>query len=138
MDTYLTHLSFQILVVTREGLGKATSMNTINLVSNDAGKMERSVLALAMLISAPFEIVGSICIFWVLIGWKALIGAGFFLLVVLYIVLIARKISGFQRKAAGFTDRRLALINEIIHGIRAVKMNAWEWNFRDKVNRVRR
>ena len=117
---------------------KATPLNTINLVSNDAEKIRRSVLALAMLISAPFEIVGSICIFWVLIGWKALIGAGFFVLVVLYIVLIARKMSDFQTKAAGFTDRRLALINEIIHGIRVVKMNAWEWNFRDKVKRLRR
>ena len=117
---------------------KATSINIINLVSNDARKMKRSVLALAILISAPFEIVGSVCIFWVLIGWKALIGAGFFVLVVLYIVLIARKMSDFQRKATGFTDRRLALINEIIHGIRMVTMNAWEWNFRDKVKRLRR
>ena len=134
----MLHPSLQILAVTRQSLEKAASMNTINLVSNDAGKMEKSVMALAMLISAPFEIVGSICIFWVLIGWKALIGAGFFLLVVLYSVLIARKMSVLQRRATGFTDRRLALINEIIHGIRTVKMNAWEWNFRDKVNRLGR
>ena len=113
-------------------------MNTINLVSNDAGKMERSVLALAMLISAPFEIVVSVCIFWMLIGWKALIGAGFFLLVVLYIVLIARKMSVLQTKAAGFTDRRLTLMNDVVSKIRAIKMNAWEGKFRDKVNRIRR
>ena len=113
-------------------------MNTINLVSNDAGKIEKCALAFGMLISALFEIVGSTCIFWVLIGWKALIGAGFFVLVVLYIVLIARKMSDLQRKAAEFTDKRLTLMNDVVSKIRAIKMNAWEGKFRDKVNRIRR
>lgn len=36
------------------------------------------------------------------------------------------------------TDERLKIMNEIISGIRIVKMYAWEWNFRDLVAQIRR
>lgn len=51
---------------------------------------------------------------------------------------MARKAAKLRDKAAAFTDERLVVMNEIISGIRAVKMYAWEWNFRDAVWNLRR
>ncbi|KAJ7370582.1 hypothetical protein OS493_031318 [Desmophyllum pertusum] len=51
---------------------------------------------------------------------------------------MARKAAKLREKAAAFTDERLVVMNEIISGIRAVKMYAWEWNFRDVVGDLRR
>ncbi|KAJ7325678.1 hypothetical protein OS493_029102 [Desmophyllum pertusum] len=51
---------------------------------------------------------------------------------------MARKAAKLREKAAAFTDERLVVMNEIISGIRAVKMYAWEWNFRDVVCDIRR
>lgn len=131
-------ISFQILVVTRHSLEKSSSKSTVNLVCNNAKKMEKCVVALGMFLSAQFEIIASACIFCLLIGWKALIGAVFFVIVVLYIVLIAGKLSEIETKVGSFTDARLALMNEIICGIRAVKMHALEMNFIERVKRLRR
>ena len=43
-----------------------------------------------------------------------------------------------QVKVTTLTDKRLRLIYDVISGIRVLKMNAWEWCFRDLVSGVRR
>ena len=53
-------------------------------------------------------------------------------------MLMARKAVKLRKKAAAFTDKRLVVMNEVISGIRTVKMHAGEWNFRDTVLDLRR
>ena len=65
-------------------------------------------------------------------------GAAFLIVLVAFQMLMARKAAKLRKKAASFTDKRLVVMNEIISGIRAVKMHAWEWNFRDIVRDLRR
>ena len=114
------------------------SGNTINLVSNDAQKIEKSLNTVGCVLSTPLEIVINLFILWYLIGWKALVGAAFLIAIVAFQMLMARKAAKLRKKAAAFTDKRLVVMNEIISGIRAVKMHAWEWNFRDIVRDLRR
>ena len=114
------------------------SGNTINLVSNDAHKIEKSLNQVSYMLSAPLELVIGLIILWYLIGLKALIGAVIFFVLVAFQMLMARKAAKLRDKAAAFTDERLVVMNEIISGIRAVKMYAWEWNFRDAVWNLRR
>ena len=114
------------------------SGNTINLVSNDAQKVERSLNQLGMVLAAPLELTISLVILWYLIGWEALAGAAIFFVLVAFQMLMARKAAKLRARAAAFTDKRLVVMNEIISGIRAVKMYAWEWNFRDAVCDLRR
>ena len=61
-----------------------------------------------------------------------------FYCLVAFQVLVARKVASLREKAASFTDERLIVMSEIVSGIRAVKMYAWEWNFRDLVRDLRR
>ena len=44
----------------------------------------------------------------------------------------------FRTKAAKLTDRRVKVMNEIITGIRVIKMYAWEYAFSHVVTAVRR
>ena len=41
-------------------------------------------------------------------------------------------------KAARITDNRIKVMNEVITGIRVIKMYAWEYAFSDVVNKIRR
>ena len=54
------------------------SGNTINLVSNDSQKIEKSLNQVGYMLSAPLELVIGLIILWYLIGWEALIGAVIF------------------------------------------------------------
>ena len=130
--------SFQVVSLDRYSLVNTASGNTINLVSNDAQKIEKSLNQMGMVLSAPIELVISILILWYLVGLEALTGAGMFFCLVAFQVLLAKKAASLSEKAASFTDERLMVMNEIISGIRAVKMYAWEWNFRDLVHDLRR
>ena len=114
------------------------SGNTLNLVSNDAQKIEKSLNSVGYILSAPAEIVINLFILWYLIGWKALVGAAFLVVMVAFQMLMARKAAKLRKKAAAFTDKRLVVMNEVISGIRTVKMHAWEWNFRDTILDLRR
>ena len=89
------------------------------------------------LVFAPIEIISSGILLWYLIGWQALVGAGFFLVVITYISVMSKKAGKLREKAASVTDERLEIMNEVIGGIRAVKMHAWEWNFRDMITNFR-
>lgn len=127
-----------MLSLNRYSLEATRSGNTINLVSNDVQKIEKSLNQLGMVFSAPMELSISLGILWYFIGWEALIGATVFFVLVAFQILLARKAADLREKAATFTDERLMVMNEIIAGIRAVKMFAWEWNFIDVVRGLRK
>ncbi|XP_068754000.1 ATP-binding cassette sub-family C member 4-like [Montipora capricornis] len=128
----------KVVSLSRCSLEATLSGNTINIVSNDAQKIEKSLNSVGYILSAPLEIVINLLILWYLIGWKALFGASFLVILVAFQILMTRKAARLRMKAATFTDKRLVIMNEIISGIRAVKMHAWEWNFRDSVGHLRR
>ena len=44
----------------------------------------------------------------------------------------------YRSKAAGVTDRRVKVMNEVIAGIRVIKMYAWEYAFKRVVSELRR
>ena len=127
-----------MLSLNRYSLEATRSGNTINLVSNDVQKIERSLNQLGMVFSAPMELSIGLGILWYFIGWEALIGATVFFVLVAFQILLASKAADLRKKAATFTDERLMVMNEIIAGIRAVKMFAWEWNFIDVVRDLRK
>lgn len=127
-----------MLSLNRYSLEATRSGNTINLVSNDVQKIEKSLNQLGMVFSAPMELSISLGILWYFIGWEALIGATVFFVLVAFQILLARKAADLRKKAATFTDERLMVMNEIIAGIGAVKMFAWEWNFIDVVRELRK
>ena len=44
----------------------------------------------------------------------------------------------FRFKSARVTDKRIRIMNEIIVGIRVIKMYAWEYAFKRVVSKLRR
>ena len=44
----------------------------------------------------------------------------------------------YRLKAAIHTDKRVKVMNEVISGIRVIKMYAWEYAFRDLVSSIRK
>ena len=137
-DTSASFRIFQILSLKRYTLEDAIPENTINLVSNDAQAIEEMRFPVFEVPFVPLDIVVSMVLLWYLVAWQALIGASFFLLVVVYGSFTAHKAGKVRHQSAAVTDKRLEIMKEIISGIRVVKMYAWEWNFTDLVAQIRR
>ena len=49
-----------------------------------------------------------------------------------------KKLMLHRLKSAQVTDKRIRVMNEIISGMRLIKMYAWEWAFHEYVKRIRK
>ena len=110
----------------------------MSLISNDVQRMEQAPKALIHLWSAPLDLIVSACLLWYFVGWQALVGFAFLLALVLLSALLAHIGGKLRKKTAAVTDRRILLMKEVVSAIRAVKINAWEWIYRDKIREIRR
>ena len=119
-------------------LAKITCGHVVNLVTNDIQRLDLATQNLFASIRSPFDLVILGILLWVLIGWQAVTGLSFALMLIPYEAEMTGWVAKLRMRAARITDRRLAVMNEIISGIRAVKMYAWEWPYRDVVRQIRR
>jgi len=122
----------------RSDIQKILTGKTINLVSNDAQKLEKVLWAIFLFLFAPLEVLASCIILWLLIGWRALAGVAFYVIAIVYITVASHQIKHLRVKSAAATDKRLEVMNEILSGIRAVKIYAWEMNFTEAIKQLRR
>ena len=122
----------------RRSLEEISSGNIFNIVSNDAKAIEDLGVSVVFFSFHFLDIAISLTIIWKLVAWQALLGACFMLVVAVYGSLSARKTAIWRRHASKLIDNRLEVMKEIVAGIRAVKMYAWEWNFRALVATMRR
>ena len=119
-------------------LAKITSGHVVDLVSNDIQRIDLATQNLFVSLRSPFDLIILGILLWVLIGWQAITGLIFVLILIPYVLKTTGWVAKLRTRAAQVTDKRLAVMNEIISGIRAVKMYAWEWPYIDKVRQIRR
>ena len=94
-------------------------------------------MQIQVLWSSPIQLVVCFYLLWQQLGLAALAGAGALLLLVpvnLYYTKMMKKIQGELMKQK---DKRSKLMDEILNGIKIIKLYSWENPFREKVQRVR-
>ena len=122
----------------RSDIQKILTGKTINLVSNDAQKLEKILWAIFLFLFAPLEVLASCVILWLLIGWRALAGVAFYVIIIVYVTVASHQTKHLRVQSSAATDKRLEVMNEILSGIRAVKIYAWEMNFTEAIKQLRR
>ncbi|XP_053404593.1 ATP-binding cassette sub-family C member 4-like isoform X3 [Mercenaria mercenaria] len=126
------------LRLSSEGLGKTTTGQIVNLMSNDVNRFDQAVIFLHFLWVGPIEAIAVLAILWRELGPSTLAGFAVLLLLVPVQGWMGKLFSKFRQKTAKFTDERVRLMNEIIAGMRVIKMYCWEKPFGDLVKKVRR
>ena len=87
--------------------------------------------------SVPALVVVPILLLY-LIGWQALMGVLFLCLLIPYFTLLSWASATLRLRAAAVSDQRISLMNQVVSGIRAIKTNAWEEEYRKKIKSLRR
>ncbi|CAG2162291.1 unnamed protein product [Oppiella nova] len=70
---------------------------------------------------------------WEQLGWACFAGLGVIILFIPFQGLMGRLFQSVRRKTAQLTDTRIRIMNEIISGMRVIKMYTWEQPFQDLV-----
>ena len=114
-----------------------TSGEITNLMSIDAQRFIEIVPFLNTVWSGPFQFALAIYFLYDLIGVSALAGLAVFAILVpinIYGGKYGRTIQVNQMKAK---DERILLMNEVLQGIKVLKLYAWEKHFKQGVNDIR-
>ncbi|CAG5134060.1 unnamed protein product, partial [Candidula unifasciata] len=126
------------LRLSNKAMGETTVGQIVNLMSNDVNRFDQAVIFLHFLWVGPLQALAVLIILWHEIGPSVL--AGFFVLLLLIPVqgFMGKLFSKLRRKTAIHTDERVKVMNEIISGMRVIKMYCWEKPFGDLVEKIRR
>ncbi|XP_041803743.1 canalicular multispecific organic anion transporter 1 isoform X2 [Chelmon rostratus] len=125
------------LVVSNEARKESTVGETVNLMSADAQRFNDVTNFIHLLWSCPLQIILSIVFLWLELGPSVLAGLGVMVLMVPINGLLATKARKFQIENMKFKDKRLKIMNEILNGIKILKLYAWEPSFQTQVDDIR-
>ncbi|CAG5124702.1 unnamed protein product, partial [Candidula unifasciata] len=125
------------LKLSNKALGETTTGQIVNLMSNDVNRFDQAVVFLHFLWVGPLQAIAVLVILWHELGPSVL--AGFFVLLLLIPVqgFMGKLFSKLRHKTAIHTDERVKVMNEIISGMRVIKMYCWEKPFGELVEKVR-
>ena len=91
--------------------------------------------------SAAFVVpdyAGAIFLIYNLIGWQAVTGVFLLCSLMPYYAVLSYANAKLRLRTATVSDQRISLMNQVVSGIRAVKMHAWEDEYRQRIKHVRR
>ena len=80
----------------------------------------------------PVAVIVILCdsvILWIYLGFPGIIGVGFCLLIFFVQLLFLPLYNRLWKKTSDITDKRTGIVNDIISGIRTLKIYNWENHF---------
>jgi ABC-type multidrug transport system fused ATPase/permease subunit len=102
-------------------------------MSVDSQRMIDFLLTVNTLWSAPLQITIALIFLWQQLGIATLAGIVFMIILLPFNGYITTKMRNIQILMMKEKDKRVKLMNEILNGIKVLKLYAWENSFRDRV-----
>ncbi|XP_060250593.1 ATP-binding cassette sub-family C member 4-like isoform X5 [Ovis aries] len=126
------------LRLSRSAMGKTSTGQVVNLLSNDVNQFDQVMMFLHYLWVGPLQVVAVTALLWMEIGMSCLAGMAVLIILLLLQSCFAMSFSSLRSKTTALTDKRIRTMSEVVTGIRTIKMNAWEKSFIDRITRLRR
>eukprot|EP00070_Physeter_catodon_P046581 XP_028353475.1 multidrug resistance-associated protein 4 isoform X4 [Physeter catodon] len=117
---------------------KTTTGQIVNLLSNDVNRFDQVTIFLHFLWAGPLQAIIVTILLWMEIGISCLAGMAVLIILLPLQSCIGKLFSSLRSKTAAFTDTRIRTMNEVITGIRIIKMYGWEKSFADLITSLRR
>ena len=125
------------LVMSNTARKESTVGEIVNLMAVDAQRFMDLVTYLNMIWSAPLQISLAIYFLWGILGPSVLAGLAVMIILIPVNGVIANKAKNLQIKQMKNKDERVKLMNEVLNGIKVLKLYAWEPSFEQQVLKIR-
>ncbi|CAL8268963.1 unnamed protein product, partial [Boreogadus saida] len=125
------------LVISNTARRTSTVGEIVNLMSVDAQRFMDLITYINMVWSAPLQVVLALYFLWQNLGPSVLAGVAVMVMMVPVNAVIAMKTKTYQVAQMKSKDNRIKLMNELLNGIKVLKLYAWELAFKDKVTAIR-
>ncbi len=108
-----------------------------NLIAVDSQTVSDLFSDLNMVWAAPLQIIIVIYMLWKQLGISAFVGVATMIIFIPLNSFLAKKSKQSKSKKLKVQDNRIKMINEILAGIKVIKLYGWELSFRNIVNKIR-
>ncbi|XP_006872061.1 PREDICTED: multidrug resistance-associated protein 1 [Chrysochloris asiatica] len=125
------------LVITNSARKSSTVGEIVNLMSVDAQRFMDLATYINMIWSAPLQVFFALYLLWLTLGPSVLAGVAVMILMVPLNAVMAMKTKTYQVAHMKSKDNRIKLMNEILNGVKVLKLYAWELAFKEKVLTIR-
>ncbi|XP_014486459.1 PREDICTED: multidrug resistance-associated protein 1 isoform X2 [Dinoponera quadriceps] len=116
---------------------ESTLGEIVNLMSVDAQRFMDLTAYINMIWSAPLQIVLALYFLWEILGPAVLAGLAVMIILIPVNAFIANKVKTLQIKQMKNKDERVKLMNEVLNGIKVLKLYAWEPSFEQQILKIR-
>jgi len=133
----VTAVYHKSLAISAASLSRKTLGEITNLMSVDSSRLQDLTPYLHALWYSLFQIVIAMFLLWKQVGISCI--SGFFFIVVT--IPITRRMSmhmkSLQKSLSSLRDERIKLTNEVLNGMKVIKLQAWEAELQHRVQDVR-
>ncbi|CAG5117053.1 unnamed protein product, partial [Candidula unifasciata] len=121
------------LTISNEAKKTTTLGEIVNLMSADCQRLENVVNFIYIVFSAPFQIGIALYMLYDQIGLATFAGLGVLIILLPMNTVTSIAMRKFNRQMMRLKDRRIRLMNEVLTGMKVLKVYAWEEAFEKKV-----
>nr|XP_014086909.1 multidrug resistance-associated protein 1 isoform X2 [Bactrocera oleae] len=125
------------LVISNATRKQSTVGEIVNLMAVDAQRFMDLTTYLNMIWSAPLQIALAMYFLWLQLGPSVLAGLAVMIILIPVNGVIANRIKVYQIRQMKYKDERVKLMNEVLSGIKVLKLYAWEPSFENQVLQIR-
>ena len=111
---------------------------TVNLMAIDTQSFMDLMADIDQIWSSPFKIILSQYFLWQYLGPSSLVGLALMIITIPFDSIIARKLKELKISNMKHKDERIKITNELLDGIKIIKLSAWEPSFAKKVIDIRK
>ncbi|BFZ19876.1 hypothetical protein BsWGS_22915 [Bradybaena similaris] len=125
------------LTISNEAKKTTTLGEIVNLMSADCQRLENVMNFIYIVFSAPFQIAVALYMLYDQIGLATFAGLGVLVILLPMNTVTSITMRRFNRQMMRLKDRRIRLMNEVLTGMKVLKVYAWEEAFEKKVAKFR-
>ncbi|XP_045623977.2 ATP-binding cassette sub-family C member 12 isoform X1 [Procambarus clarkii] len=118
--------------------GERLSAQIINFSNNDMERLFEACISCVFITAMPVIFLLSVVYCVYILGPWALLGQGIYILFYPIMGGIAKAQSSVRVETVKVTDKRVALMSEILNSMRLIKMYSWEDSFAKKISGIRK
>ncbi|CAG0900694.1 unnamed protein product, partial [Darwinula stevensoni] len=137
VDAHGFSLFSQSLRLSPAARKKSTVGEMVNLMSVDAKRFLDIPFNLSMILALPIQLGIACYLLWAYLGPSVLTGMGVILIAIPFHGVIASRLQKLQVQQMREKDERVKLMNEVLNGIKVLKLYAWELPFQERIMKIR-
>lgn len=134
----ITTIYRKALIISSAAKKNTTVGEIVNLMAVDAQRFMETVQYLHLLWAGPLVIILAIYFLYEILGEAVFAGLGAMLLLLPINAYVVAKLRSLQMTQMKIKDDRVKMMNELLNGIKVLKLYAWEPSFNGFIQEVRK